>query len=89
MVEKSQLRAGIFLPPFHPTDEDPTLCMERDFELMEWLDRLGFAEAWIGEHHSGGFEIYGSPDLLLPPPRCARATSASVLASYRCPTTTR
>jgi limonene 1,2-monooxygenase len=65
VVEKSQLRAGIFLPPFHPTDEDPTLCMERDFELMEWLDRLGFAEAWIGEHHSGGFEIYGSPDLFI------------------------
>ena len=21
---------------------------------MEWLDRLGFHEAWIGEHHSAG-----------------------------------
>ena len=65
MTTSRQLRAGIFLPPFHPTDEDPTLCMERDFELMEWLDRLGFAEAWIGEHHSGGFELYGSPELFI------------------------
>ena len=24
------LRAGVFLPPFHPNDEDPLLCMERD-----------------------------------------------------------
>lgn len=65
MVETGQLRAGVFLPPFHPTDEDPTLCMERDFELIEWLEKLGYQEAWIGEHHSGGFELYGAPDLFI------------------------
>jgi limonene 1,2-monooxygenase len=59
------LRAGVFLPPFHATDEDPTLCIERDFQLMEWLDTLGYDEAWIGEHHSGGFEIIGAPDLFI------------------------
>ena len=48
------LRHGIFLPPFHPNEEDPTQCLERDLELMVWLDRLGFHEAWIGEHHSAG-----------------------------------
>jgi limonene 1,2-monooxygenase len=48
-----RLRAGIFLPPFHPNDEDPTLALQRDFELVEWLDQLGYDEAWIGEHHSG------------------------------------
>src|SRR5262245_21750600 len=58
IVEFRTLRAGVFLPPFHPNDEDPLLCMERDFELMQWLDKLGYAEAWIGEHHSGGYEIY-------------------------------
>lgn len=60
-----QLRAGVFLAPFHATDEDPTLCIERDFELMEWLDKLGYDEAWIGEHHTGGFEIIGSPELFI------------------------
>jgi limonene 1,2-monooxygenase len=59
------LRAGVFLPPFHPNDEDPLLCLERDFELMQWLDKLGYAEAWIGEHHSGGYEIYGQPELFI------------------------
>ena len=59
------LRAGVFLPPFHPNDEDPLLCMERDFELMQWLDKLDYAEAWIGEHHSGGYEIYGQPELFI------------------------
>src|SRR6266508_4145475 len=50
------LRHGIFLPPFHPNEEDPTQCLERDLELMAWLDKLGFHEAWIGEHHSAGYE---------------------------------
>jgi len=59
------LRAGVFLPPFHPNDEDTMLCMERDFALMQWLDELGYAEAWIGEHHSGGYEIYGQPELFI------------------------
>ena len=65
MVEKSSLRFGTFLPPFHPLDEDPTLCLERDFQLVEHLDRLGYEEAWIGEHHSGGFEIIASPELFI------------------------
>jgi len=65
MGEFRTLRAGVFLPPFHPNDEDPLLCMERDFELMGWLEKLGFAEAWIVEHHSGGYEIYGQPELFI------------------------
>src|SRR5215470_11114323 len=59
------LRHGIFLPPFHPNEEDPTQCLERDLELMVWLDRLGFHEAWIGEHHSAGFETIGSPEIFI------------------------
>ena len=62
---KDRLRCGIFLPPFHPNDEDPMLCFERDFELIQWLDKLGFHEAWIGEHHSGGYETYSSPELFI------------------------
>jgi limonene 1,2-monooxygenase len=60
-----KLRAGIFLAPFHALDEDPTLALHRDLELVEWLDRLGYDEAWIGEHHSGGFEIIASPELFI------------------------
>ncbi len=65
MVDRASLRTGVFLPPFHPLDEDPTLCIQRDFELVEHLDRLGYDEAWIGEHHSGGFEIIASPELFI------------------------
>jgi limonene 1,2-monooxygenase len=32
---------------------------------VEHLDRLGFEEVWIGEHHSAGYEIIGSPELFI------------------------
>ena len=60
-----QLRSGIFFPPIHPLNEDPTLCIQRDLELIEHLDRIGFEEAWIGEHHSGGYELISSPELFI------------------------
>ena len=60
-----KLRNGIFLAPFHPVDEDPTLCIQRDLELIEYLDRLGYEEAWVGEHHSAGYEIIASPEVFI------------------------
>src|ERR1041384_6409626 len=60
-----KLRNGIFLAPFHPVDEDPTLCLQRDLELIEHLDRLGYDEAWIGEHHSAGYEIIAAPEVFI------------------------
>jgi limonene 1,2-monooxygenase len=60
-----RLKDGIFLAPFHPLNEDPTLCIQRDLELIEHLDRLGYEEAWVGEHHSAGFEIIASPELFI------------------------
>ena len=60
-----RLRFGIFLAPFHALNENPTNALDRDFELIEHLDRLGYAEAWIGEHHSGGFEIIASPEVFM------------------------
>jgi limonene 1,2-monooxygenase len=59
------LRTGIFLAPFHALDENPTLAIERDMELVQHLDRLAYHEAWIGEHHSGGFEIIASPEMFI------------------------
>ncbi len=56
---------GTFMAPFHRVGENPTLALERDLELIEWLDDLGFDEAWIGEHHSGGWETIASPEVLI------------------------
>ena len=61
----SYLRSGIFLAPFHNLNENPTLAIERDMELLQHIDRLNYHEAWIGEHHSGGFEIIASPEMFI------------------------
>ena len=64
-MSRIPLRHGTFLPPFHPMNENPSACLERDLELMQWLDRLGYDEAWIGEHHSAGWELISSPELFI------------------------
>jgi limonene 1,2-monooxygenase len=59
------MRFGLFMAPFHPTGQNPTLALERDLDLIQHLDRLGFDEVWIGEHHSGGYEIIASPEVFI------------------------
>ena len=60
-----RMKFGIFLGPFHRVGENPTLAMDRDMELIQWLDYLGYDEAWIGEHHSAGWETISSPELFI------------------------
>ncbi len=59
------MKFGIFLAPFHRVGENPTLAIDRDMELIEWLDHLGYAEVWIGEHHSAGWELIASPEIMI------------------------
>ena len=59
------LRFGIFLAPFHRVGDNPTLALARDLELVSWLDHLGYDEAWIGEHHSAGWELIASPEIFI------------------------
>lgn len=60
-----RLRFGIFLAPFHKPGINPTLALESDLELIQWLDRCGYDEAWCGEHHSAGTEISASPEIFM------------------------
>jgi len=59
------LRFGVFLAPFHPLPHNPTLSLEQDLAAVQALDRLGFHEVWVGEHHSGGLEIIASPEVFI------------------------
>jgi limonene 1,2-monooxygenase len=65
MALPPRLKFGVFMAPFHQLGEDPTLALERDLELIQWLDYLDFDEAWIGEHHSAGWEIIASPEIFI------------------------
>jgi len=59
------VRFGAFLAPFHDPRENPTLALERDLDLIVAMDRLGFDEVWVGEHHSTGWEYVTSPEIFL------------------------
>src|SRR5262245_26850490 len=62
---RPRLRFAIFAAPFHATDANPSLSFQRDRELVQWLEELGYDEAWIGEHHSAGYETIASPELFI------------------------
>ena len=59
------VKTGVFLAPFHALRENPLLALERDMDLLVHLDRLNYHEAWIGEHHSAGFEIIACPEMFI------------------------
>ena len=59
------LRFGVFFAPFHALGQNPTLALQYDLERVEALDRYGYDEAWFGEHHSGGYELIGSPEMFI------------------------
>jgi limonene 1,2-monooxygenase len=62
----SRMRFGIFLPPHHvPVGQDPTWSLQRDVQLVQTIDAMGYEEAWFGEHHSCGVELIGDPALFI------------------------
>ncbi|MFM2076818.1 MAG: hypothetical protein RJA49_708, partial [Actinomycetota bacterium] len=61
----ARIKFGTFLAPHHPLGESPTLQFQRDLDLATHLDRLGYDEFWVGEHHSTGWEMIASPEMFL------------------------
>jgi limonene 1,2-monooxygenase len=48
MPMPQRMTFGIFMAPFHEVGRNPTYSLERDMQLIQWLDQLGFDEAWVG-----------------------------------------
>ena len=59
------LRFGAFTPPIQRPDQNPTLALERVLEMVDWLDKVGYDEAWFGEHHNGGWELIPCPEIFI------------------------
>ncbi len=60
-----RMRFGAFFAPFHNDRTNPTFALERDLDLVAYMDKWGFDEAWIGEHHSGAYECIASPEVFI------------------------
>lgn len=59
------MNCGYFAMPLHPPGADPARTMEEDLEQLVTLDRLGFDEAWVGEHFTAMWENIPCPDLFI------------------------
>ena len=56
---------GYFAMPSHPPERGLKAGHDWDLQTLRWLDELGYAEAWIGEHHTAPWEPHPAPDLLI------------------------
>ena len=59
------MEVGVFMMPSHPPERALRAGFEWDLEHIALCDRLGFAEAWIGEHFTAPWEPNPAPDLLI------------------------
>jgi alkanesulfonate monooxygenase SsuD/methylene tetrahydromethanopterin reductase-like flavin-dependent oxidoreductase (luciferase family) len=59
------MRLGYFAMPLHPPGSDPAATMDEDLAQLVTLERLGFVEAWIGEHFTAQWENIPCPDLFI------------------------
>src|SRR5579875_3885260 len=59
------MQYGLFTMPSHPPERPLYDGHRWDLQTLRWADELGFAEAWIGEHHTAPWEPHPAPDLLI------------------------
>ena len=59
------MRLGLFMMPLHPSYRAIADCYDRDIDQLVLADKLGFDEAWLGEHFTEKWENAPSPDLLI------------------------
>lgn len=59
------MKAGALLMPSHPPERSIAEGHKNDLEELVRLDRLGFDEAWIGEHFTAAWEPCPAPDLMI------------------------
>ena len=59
------MQVGVFMMPSHPPERDLYAGHHWDLEHLDLVDKLGFHEAWIGEHFTAPWEPNPAPDLLI------------------------
>ena len=59
------MQFGLFMMPLHPPHRAFADGYDRDVDQIVLADRLGFREAWVGEHLTERWENAPAPDLLI------------------------
>ena len=59
------MKLGYFTMPLHPDGGELTETLDHDLEQIIYLDKIGFSEAWIGEHFTAGWENIPAPDIFI------------------------
>lgn len=59
------MELGLFMMPLHPPHRSIADSYDRDLDLLAHADRLGYHEAWIGEHITERWENAPVPELLI------------------------
>src|SRR5579875_1651796 len=83
------MQYGLFTMPSHPPERPLYDGHRWDLQTLRWADELGFAEAWIGEHHTAPWEPHPAPDLLIAQALLQTQQIRPLRAAFCCPITTR
>ena len=59
------MKHALFMMPIHARDKDYHIGLMEDREAIILADKLGYSEAWIGEHYASGPEQITSPMMFL------------------------
>jgi len=59
------MQFGLFMMPLHPPHRTFSESYQRDVDQIVLADRLGFREAFVGEHFTERWENAPAPDLLI------------------------
>ena len=59
------MELGLFMMPLHPPARPLADTLDEDLELLVEADRLGYTEAWIGEHQTLAWEPIPAPDIFI------------------------
>ena len=59
------MKLGLFDMPVCTPGRVHAETYDVNLELMAWADKLGYSEAWIGEHFTLGWEPLPAPDLFI------------------------
>jgi alkanesulfonate monooxygenase SsuD/methylene tetrahydromethanopterin reductase-like flavin-dependent oxidoreductase (luciferase family) len=62
---KDNMKLGFFTMPLHPPGSVHADTLDADLDQIVTLDKLGFSEAWVGEHFTSEWENIPAPDLFL------------------------